>query len=552
MYRLLIVDDEQDIVEGLFELFRSFDSFDLDVYKAFSGGEAVEWMRKTKIDIVLTDIRMPGLSGLQLMEVIRAHWPECQIIFLTGYNEFDYVYAAIKNTSVSYLLKMEGHEEIVNAVRNAIIKIIENRKIDDLISNANKQLNTALPIIQKEYFMELLSGNPIKFDQIDEHFEQLGIPLDPQSPVIMISCKVNHPSKDISLLNRVKWVQSIHMVFEKYLKRIVQSYYIEYEKLKIIWLAQPYKGSDQETVETETILNSIRGNLESVQEVCYESLGVSLSFVIDHKYSDWPSIPAKFQSISEALRYCTDKGIEMKLLTSKEIISDTNNDISIVQELFRKQRQLENDLESGQEEAFQTSVHPFLLYLRDQKTKDFRPAFEVYYSVSLVLSSYINRRDLANELELHIDLKKLTRADGHGTWTDAADYLVALAKLVFEAQNDEEEDRAKTVIHKVQKYIMNHLGEEISLSKLSEIVYLNPSYLSRLFKQITGENLFSYINNRRLDKAKELLGDHQYKIHEIAAMVGFSTAPYFTRFFKKLMAISPQEYRDKSKNKSKN
>jgi two-component system response regulator YesN len=550
MYRLLIVDDEQDIADSLFELFRDFDSFDLDVYKAYSGIEAMEWMRRAKIDIVLTDIRMPGMSGLQLMEEIRAHWPECQIIFLTGYNEFDYVYTAIKNDKVRYLLKMEGHEEIVNAVNNAVLEIIEDRKIDDLIVKANGQLNSGFPALQKAYVMDLLLGSAVWTDPIGECFERLNIPLDPQFPVVLISCKANHPDKMMSLLDRARLVQSVHIIFEKYLKQTVRSVPVEFEKLNIVWLVQPCNALDDErpySRQAEWILNSIKGNLETIQEVCYESLGVALSFVVDTEYADWSSVPEKFESIRDELQKCVNQGIEMKPITGNQMKTNAaNEDIPIVQVLLKKLPQLENELDTGQAKTYHEISQPLMLYLREQKAKGHRAASEVYYSVSLVFSSYINRKDLADKLAHHIDIDKLLRADEHNTWTDAADYLATLANLVFELRSDEEQDRTIAVIHKVQKYISNHLGEEISLIKLSEIVHFNPSYLSRLFKQITGNNLLRYINDRRLDRAKELLANRKYKIHEIAALLGFSTAPYFTRFFKKLTGISPQEYRDKS------
>ena len=120
MYRLLIVDDEKEILDWLTELFQETAEMDLDVYKAASGQAALDILNRTKIDIVLTDIRMPGLSGLQLLERIRGRWPLCRVIFLTGYNEFDYVYSAIKYDGVGYLLKTEEDEVILNTVRQAV------------------------------------------------------------------------------------------------------------------------------------------------------------------------------------------------------------------------------------------------------------------------------------------------------------------------------------------------------------------------------------------------------------------------------------------------
>lgn len=103
------------------------------------------------------------------------------------------------------------------------------------------------------------------------------------------------------------------------------------------------------------------------------------------------------------------------------------------------------------------------------------------------------------------------------------------------------------MIAKVHDYIHQFLHEELSLTKLAELVYLSPPYFSRLYKQMTGQGLLSYINKTRINKAKLLLKTTDRKIHEIASEIGLESAPYFTRLFRKRTGFTPQEYRDSSK-----
>lgn len=548
MYRLLIVDDEQDIADSIYELFRDYDAFELDVYKAYSGIEAMDWMNRTKIDIVLTDIRMPGMTGLQLMERIRLHWPECRVIFLTGHHEFDYVYSAIKHDGVRYLLKTEGHEEIVKEVENAVVQIRKEKQMDDLMAQASRQLNRAMPILQKEYLTELLSGDALERQARTEHFKELDIPLDPAAPVLLILCKLDAPPASLSFYEKSQLIYSIHMVFERYTRASIQSFCMEYERFGILWFAQPQKGGNgawQAGVgDMERLMLFLKGNIETVQEVCSESLGLSVSFIVDHGFTDWSSIPDKYRDLKERLSYGVGTGIGMQLISAVSGAPAADRNEQMAKLLARKHRTLENRLESGQQQAFQETLREFTSYLQEIAAVKSHTAFEIYYSLSLLLLSYINRRNLLPLLEHRIDLRKLTRADEYVSWLDAADYLHQLTGLVFEVQAQEESKRADAAIGKVKKYISEHLGEELSLVRLSEIVHFNPSYLSRLFKQVTGENLLVYINNRRVNKAKELLEDNKHKINEIAEMLGFSTAPYFTRFFKKYLDMSPQKYRE--------
>lgn len=111
-------------------------------------------------------------------------------------------------------------------------------------------------------------------------------------------------------------------------------------------------------------------------------------------------------------------------------------------------------------------------------------------------------------------------------------------------QTVETEKRSMASIQKVQDYVLNNLGENLSLNSLADMVYFNPKYLSRLFKQATGSNLSDYIYDKKLARAKELLRQSHIKVHEIAKAVGYSSGPYFTKFFKKGASMTPQEYRD--------
>src|SRR5690606_26109660 len=150
MLRLLIVDNEEIIVNHLFEVFRGMDHLELDVYKAYSGEEAIEWLHRTRIDIVLTDIDMPNINGMQLMEEIFKSWPQCKIIFLTGHSEFSYVYKAIQHPYVCYILKIEDIDKVIQVVEETVSKIKKEIKTGDLVREAKENIQMALDLFQED------------------------------------------------------------------------------------------------------------------------------------------------------------------------------------------------------------------------------------------------------------------------------------------------------------------------------------------------------------------------------------------------------------------
>jgi len=125
MYRLLIVDDEMIIANGLAKLFRAQEDGELEIYTAYSAEEAISIVKATPIDIILSDIRMPEKDGLAMFDDIVACRPSCRFIFLTGYSDFDYIYSAIQKNIDGYLLKSETFETIAETVNKAVSKIKE-------------------------------------------------------------------------------------------------------------------------------------------------------------------------------------------------------------------------------------------------------------------------------------------------------------------------------------------------------------------------------------------------------------------------------------------
>jgi len=412
LFRLLIVDDEQDITDGLYELFRDFDLCELDVCKAYSGKEALAWIRRTKFDIVLTDIRMPGFTGLQLMEAIREQWPKCRIIFLTGHHEFDYVYSAIKYDGVRYLLKMESHETIVKEVEDAVHHLIKDQEIDDLLTRVHQYPERGLTHIQEQFVLEWLNGNLLLSDDLDFKFKELGIMIHIKRPILPIVCNVESDGVEAAYPEKLRLIHSIQLVFQKYLSETVDIICLEYEPMKLLCLAQPAVGKEREWSELNQLLLYIHEYLDTIQEVCRLSLHVVLSFALDNVCPDGAAVPEQFHRLRKS-----------------------------------------GNLSSG-------------------------------------------------------------------------------------------DSKVASTITNIQAYIEEHIGEDLSLVKLAEMVHINPSYLSRLFKKVTGKNLLYYINDKRIDQAKTWLEEDQYKIYEIAEKLGFATAPYFTRFFKKKMKVSPQDYRE--------
>lgn len=108
MYRVLVVDDEEMITDSLAGMLEETPQYELDVYKAYSGTEALRLLNEFQFDIVVSDICMPGITGIELAKNIRQKWPLCHVIFQTGYDDFHYAQQAIRQRVTHYILKVKG------------------------------------------------------------------------------------------------------------------------------------------------------------------------------------------------------------------------------------------------------------------------------------------------------------------------------------------------------------------------------------------------------------------------------------------------------------
>jgi two-component system response regulator YesN len=545
MKRLLIVDDEPFIVNGLYDFMLLGSGLELDVYKAFSGDEAVDWLQRTKMDIVISDIRMPSMSGLQLLELIRKRWPHCKVILLTGYNEFDYVYQAIRYDGVRYLLKTEGYDQIVELVRHAIAEIDEDRKSEDMIATANRQMKVALPILQKDLFTGILRGERHTTEHRVNQFHQLAVSLDAEKESYLIIGRLDQ-------INRVENAIQVKMASERYMGNEFTTAFLTMEDRMLVWLVQPLGNGDEDRAGIDQgIVPQLKGILELVLEMCEDTFGFSVHFSIDGHSIPWDQVAGRFAILrtgSGSLPVIGGKGSIIEYPYPKPLnpVAMESETLDLAMRQMKRMDLLGNFLESGRKDEFLELLEE-LLQSAEQALERRLPhaALGIYYPLSLLLLSQIHAWQMEERLYAVDGLTPQAIQDPAALPNQAAEAFRRIAPLLFEWRQNAQISHAHTAVSHVQEYLLANLEKDLSLVRLAEVSRLNPSYLSRLFKQVTGINLNVYIQEARLNKAVVLLRDSDLKVYEIARLAGYEYAPYFTKIFKKNIGMSPQEYRDR-------
>ncbi|QJD82793.1 response regulator transcription factor [Cohnella herbarum] len=536
MNRLLIVDDEPYTVDGLYEMLSNIEDLELDLYSDYSAEDAMHRLSRSKMDIVLSDIRMPGMDGLELQRWIRNRWPRCKIIFLTGIGDISYLQQAVRAGGIDYILKTEGDEAIVHAIRIAIAALEEEAKNDQFMLRAKEQVRQELLLLRREWFASLtdFACNPLVFTET--RFRELELSVSPVDRVLLVLGRVDRWPENTTTSGKTLLIYAIQNIAEEYLGQTrFQS--IVLNDSQFVWLIQPGDSEEGPGLARtwEETLTFAAGTLDSIQSTTKALLRLPLSLVTTGEPSGWEETHLTYNRVKKNLILGFGTGTEMLILRCDAGESpEYTHSLSI-----RKLAELETALETGRKDEFNEKLDVVFSMLPSA----FGLYAQTYYSVASLLLGHLTK--VSNGMTGNEAIMAKLMNLGHHVQKDSAlQVLKDAAAGLFSGRMTTLDERTNRIVNKLNQHVREHLDGDLSLDRLSELVHLNSSYLSTMYKQYTGFNLSDYISALRVEKAKEMLEDSSWKIHEISVNVGFGTAGYFTRFFKKFTGLTPQEYRN--------
>jgi len=536
MFRMLIVDDEPIIVEGLVDLFQNAKQLDLEIYYAFDGQEALKIVRELRMDVILTDIEMPEMSGIELQREVARLWTRCKMIFLTGYDDFDYIQEATRNGAIDFVLKTEGDEPILAAVEKAIRLLNEEVTYEQLIDQARNQMQLALPTLQKEYLARLLQG---EFDGAKDpsgRFAALNMKLSGKRPVYVVLGRVDEWRDRTTSEDKALFMYSIDNIVKEFFSNRFDIEHLVGEHHRMIWLIQPQRADQDDQAY-------ILGTMEAIQSACKQYLKLVCSFVVSSEPYEWEQLPLKFDRLS--LLFERGLGLGNEMLLSDERMFASGKDQ--VRAKVKRIRMLDHYLAQKDKEQFFAQYSEIMASVGEPEAMQAGLSLEIFYELTAIFIGHLNRLDLFPALSEHMNIGKLLSIGEHATWQEATLFFSKLANLIFDSTVEQTKQEIDEVVGAIQSYVAANLSGDLSLNRLSGLVFLTPFYVSRLYKMKTGKSISDYIMEVKMERSKHLLSETSMKVYEIGVEIGFDSASYFNRFFKKFAHMSPQEFRDSLK-----
>lgn len=516
---LLIVDDEDLTREGILS---SIDWNTLgihNIYQADDGINGLALVRKYKPEIILSDVRMPRMNGIEMAEKIREIVPDSHIIFMSGYSDKEYLKAAIRLKAVSYVEKPLQPSEVEDAVKEAISN---DRMLQLQKDSASRQLR--------------------------DISEKLAI-------------KVTHPIPDSELT-------SVEETFEKLGFPLRQASYFTTIIIKIMNRNNP---------ESLNLPDNIPSILESAAEKM-QMHGIYArktdEYILYHVFSPERPLPSLLLKLADQLSdYLTERchfyiAVGKTVSGITRIFDSYNTAVVLLQHSFfyayNTVLEPEKDSAPKTQPPYSDPAAPFHEALSSKNIEDARSVANRLYSSLLNSRSILpnHARDLYYKLfaELYesaaLNYIQLSEINGGSeTITDyisRSNNLDSLHKLLmdktelFFASLEKGAEKNSTVFL-IKDYISkNYQNEALSVKDISEHVFLSASYVCTVFKNETGKTLNQYLTEYRMEKAKKLLRDPRYKITEVSSRVGYSDGNYFGKTFRKYAGLSPSEYREQN------
>ncbi|WP_438446361.1 response regulator transcription factor [Gorillibacterium sp. sgz5001074] len=545
MFHLLIVDDYPDQVESIASTI-PLQELDIgEVYKAYSGMEALEILRSFTVDIVITDIRMPGMSGLELVERIREDNRSAKYIFISGHADFEYAQRAIVLQSSYYLLKPVSTEELVETLRSVVSALHDEWKRISSYQQAVYTLRENMSLLSGELLNHLLQGRRYPKGVMEKKVRMLDLPFRTGDRTGMFIIRLEEEFDELDDYDLSLMEFAVANIACELFGDLFHLWHCKDSSDNLVFLVKPIREQSRPHGE-ETPGEGDWHRIEKRAAMLHKNVSVylkrSVSVAVAKSSLEFPAgVSRAHQSCLAAVRSQIGTESNFYILVEDEPEQGVRGCLTVPYQ----PPLLIHLLETGSWERASGKLDDMLSELAEKWAESPEYALEMY---AVVMSSF--------HYIAHKNGRQLAEIVGNGgtglvdgavpvrSYKQLKDWVChAFTKLMEEADRSTRSSRS-LVVKRIHQFIDTNIGQDLSLQAVSEHVKLHPAYLSKVYKTETGLSLGDYIVKVRMEQAAELLRNGSGKIYEIASQTGYLTTHYFSKVFKNYHGMTPQEYRE--------
>lgn len=506
MIKVFLVEDEKIIRKSIKNNVKWEENGFEFAGEAPDGEMALPMIEKLHPDIVITDIKMPFMDGLELSDILKKKMPKIQIIILSGYGEFDYAKEAIKIGVTDYLTKPVTGEQLLEALNKVKQKLDKKKRQEEDIKKLQKNIKTQMKNMRYQFFGNLIRGK-ISVSKLMEQGNELGIDLMAPAYNFMlfkIFSKNENDTEGYVLMIKAQNTE------------------------ETIQVAKDYVAALTKRMKKEKELQWFAG--------------------IGHAVERLHNLSESYDSASKAFAYqyqsSGNEAVFFDKLDNEKI--ERAEDLQQVDFTKVNSESLEEFLKNGKEEAVHLFVEDYTKTLGKSNMDSFMFCQYMLINIQVGVMKFVEKMGVekANIDRTFKDYKQQIAAVSTGE--KAAEYIEELIRQAIRMRNERLGKKHSSLITEAKEFIVKNYQEEtLSLSDVADQVGLSSSHFSTTFKQETGKSFVEFLTSVRMDKAKEMLCFTDMKASQISYEVGYKDPHYFSYLFKKTQGCTPSEYRSR-------
>ena len=509
LYKILIVDDEEEIRLGVIKKI-NWEKYGFKVVgDAQNGVDALEKVNNLQPDIVMTDIRMPFMDGLELGEKIQELMPSTKIVIFSGCDDFEYAQKAIRINVSEYVLKPINSENLIEILKKLKCKLDEEYDEKRNIEVLQKYYVESIPVMREQFLTAAIEGK-IDNINIEEQLNRLGINFNFKFFTVGVINLDFNSNNAIFKDNYSLLPISAQKILQDIIKNICDfTSFLYLDNVIVI-------GNLKKEEELKYFINGLNEVCRSFKKIVDGTMVIGLGRI----YECFSKINLSYKDAKSALEYKAILGTE-KVIYIDDVEPDTSRSLDFNENLERK---FVDAIKVGSS----TDINSVLEELFNIKSKGVLPINEYRIYGIEVLTSLI----------------KTIKSYNLNSIVEIKEWFKDRANKANEAIKNERINSSKILVDKAKKYIKeNYSDDELSVDKMCLALHLSPAYFSTIFKKETGVSFINYLTDIRMEEAIRLLNTTDSKTSIIGQAVGYLEPNYFSYVFKKKFGVSPTRYR---------
>lgn len=538
--KVFLVEDEMVIRRGI----KNSIDWEKEGYifcgEASDGELAYPMIIKEKPDILITDIRMPFMDGLELCKLVKKELPNIKILILSGYDEFDYAKEAIRLGVTEYLLKPISSGKLLEALNGVSESIRREKEDKDLVRKYMEEMRENTEHEKQKFYEQMIAGNLSMADALETGKKyEMNLSAGMYNLLLFRFTLGKENRKSRELLGEAEYA------IEKLTERL--EYVFEFQRGVEGWAFLLMADNEEQMSERVKELS------KDLEEIMKNYSTIAYFGGIGQPVARLRELEESFREAERAL--AARFTMELNRIISVEDIRmaqnvDTLDDIEITSfgEIEKTRTMLEKFLNNGAEDEIDEFVDVYINELPEENLKSVLMRQYIIMDAYIVMMSFCEKIEgiegemQAQSEELKNSMKTIQ------TLEEIKNYIRMLLKKIIGVRDTISGRRYSDIIEIAKDQIRKtYMSDEISLNTIAAEVGMSPSYFSSIFSKEMGKTFVEYLTEIRMDRAKELLMCSSMKTSEIGYEVGYKDPHYFSYIFKKTQNCTPKEFRARGK-----